>query len=301
MSPLHFAKPTRPLPPADGDRSMPGTIRGNAPARYLPPSNLRRLPRLRHLPLPPPRRRIRGTAAMSGASGTRGCAAPNSAGSNPASIRRSRSPSPSISSPPSPSSLERPSFPSSSSLSPRSSSLFPLLEALTAFSAAALSFLLTAAQSKRGQSLLSATSEVSRGEASILRRRRFLPTGGDRLYSYPDLPRGAHGLRTSKYSNNGTGLVENRRGEGERGRTGKDADVEDVDVKADGEVIALPSLILPRIRRQIRRQIRMRRRRQVRRRKLWSGRPRPSLRLRPIPKENLKKQNPISHGETGVK
>ena len=34
-------------------------------------------------------------------------------------------------------------------------------------------------------------------------------------------------------------------GKGGRGRTGKDADVKDVDVKADGEGISLP-LILPR-------------------------------------------------------
>ena len=79
-------------------------------------------------------------------------------------------------------------------------------------------------------------------------------------------------------------------GKGGRGRTGKDADVKDVDVKADGEGISLP-LILPR---------RIIRRRSYQR-KLWSGRPQPLMRLRPIPKENLKRQKPISHGGTGIK
>ena len=52
------------------------------------------------------------------------------------------------------------------------------------------------------------------------------------------------GRRTSNYGDDGTGLGENRRGEGGVGRTGRDADVEDVDVKTDGEGIALPSSYL---------------------------------------------------------
>ena len=94
--------------------------------------------------------------------------------------------------------------------------------------------------------------------------------------------------------------MESRRGEGGRGRTGKDADVEDVDIKVDGEGIALPSsypvygykngdgfgdVDLDGFGTE----------------KRWSGRPQPSLLLRLIPKENLKKQNPISHGGTGIK
>ena len=184
---------------------MLGTIRGNAPDRSLPTSNQRRLPRLRPPPLPPPRRRIRGTGAMSGAFGTRGtaprripqdqipqvCDVPDRRRrrdrQGPSKTRSSEAPpepppevrddanllttrqnrcaasdkgsaaSPSSeSSPPPPSSLERPLFPSSSSSSPRSSSPSPLLEALMAFSADDLYLLLTAAQRKRGQSLLSA-------------------------------------------------------------------------------------------------------------------------------------------------
>ena len=71
-------------------------------------------------------------------------------------------------------------------------------------------------------------------------------------------------------------------GEGGRVRTRKYDDVEEVDVKADGEGLALPSYW-------------------IRRRRQLSGSLRPSLRLRPTIKDNLKKQKPISWGESGVK
>ena len=50
-----------------------------------------------------------------------------------------------------------------------------------------------------------------------------------------------HGRLTINDGDDGTGFGENHRGEGWRGRTGKDAHVEDVDVKADGEGINLLS------------------------------------------------------------
>ena len=77
----------------------------------------------------------------------------------------------------------------------------------------------------------------------------------------------------------------NRQGEGGRGSTGKDANVQDMKVKADGEGINIPSSY------------------PVYRdsdgfgdKNDGRGRPQLYLRLRPIPKDNLKKQNPISMG-----
>ena len=81
--------------------------------------------------------------------------------------------------------------------------------------------------------------------------------------------------------NNGPVLGDNRQGS-RKVRTRKDDDVEEVDVKADGEGLALPSYW-------------------IRRRRQLSGSLRPPLRLRPTIKENHKKQKPISWGESGVK
>ena len=67
-----------------------------------------------------------------------------------------------------------------------------------------------------------------------------LPTGGGRLSYYPDLLGRAHGRRNSNNNNDGTSPGENRWGEGGRGRTIKDSDVEDIGTKAAREGITLP-------------------------------------------------------------
>ena len=64
---------------------------------------------------------------------------------------------------------------------------------------------------------------------------------GYRLSSYPDLPGEAHGRWTRNNGDARIGLGENFWGYRGRGRTGRYANAEDVDVKAYEEGIVLPS------------------------------------------------------------
>ena len=62
------------------------------------------------------------------------------------------------------------------------------------------------------------------------------------MYSYPYLTGGrAHGCQTSNNNDNRTVLGDNPQGELGRGRIGKCDNIEDFEIKADGEGIYLPS------------------------------------------------------------
>ena len=80
--------------------------------------------------------------------------------------------------------------------------------------------------------------------AFILHHSRQLPTG---VIARPPilLLRGGHmvfvGSDVGNVNDDGPGLGDNRRRGGGRGRTGKDSDVEYIDIEADREQLALPS------------------------------------------------------------